>query len=67
MSRMIEILEDALGRKAEKTFLPMQAGDVTLTYADISAIQRDFGFKPETRLEDGLPRFTRWFRDYHGL
>ncbi len=67
LMRMIEILEDALGRKAEKTFLPMQAGDVTLTYADISAIQRDFGFKPETRLEDGLPRFTRWFRDYHGL
>ncbi len=65
--RMIEILEDACGRKAEKNLLPMQPGDVRDTYADISAIERDLGFEPSTRIDVGVPRFVEWYRRYHGV
>ena len=64
--RMIGILEEACGRKAEKKLMPMQPGDVRDTYADISAIQRDLGFRPSVRIDDGIPRFVGWYRDYHG-
>ncbi len=67
LSRMIEILEDACGRRAEKNLLPMQPGDVRDTYADISAIQRDLGFQPSTRIDVGVPRFVEWYRHYHGF
>src|SRR3546814_17321132 len=63
--RMIEILEQAIGRKAEKQLLPMQDGDVKATYADISAISRDLGFAPTTPIEVGIPRFVEWYRRYH--
>jgi UDP-glucuronate 4-epimerase len=62
----IETLEHALGRTATKTFLPMQAGDVVSTYADIEAARRDLGFEPQTPIKDGIPRFVAWYRDYHG-
>ncbi len=65
--RLIEVLEDALGRKAERILLPMQPGDVKETYADLTAIERDLGFKPATTIEQGVPRFTDWYRDYHNL
>jgi UDP-glucuronate 4-epimerase len=64
---MIALLEEALGRKAEKRLLPMQAGDVPATYADIEAIRRDFGFAPATPLAEGIPLFVEWYRRYHGL
>ncbi|MFQ5784409.1 MAG: NAD-dependent epimerase/dehydratase family protein [Alphaproteobacteria bacterium] len=64
--RFIEVLEDAIGRKAELDLKPMQAGDVKETYADIDAIRRDLGFAPTVPIEDGLPRFVAWYRDYHG-
>jgi UDP-glucuronate 4-epimerase len=64
---MIDILEQACGRKAERRLLPMQPGDVRDTYADISAIQRDIGFTPSTGIEDGVPRFVDWYRGYHGI
>lgn len=64
---MIAVLEQALGREATKTFHPMQPGDVVETCADITALNRDYGFTPTTRLEDGLPVFTDWYRSYHGL
>lgn len=64
---MIETLERLLDKEADKVFLPMQPGDVRETCADISAINRDFGFSPATPLEDGLPHFTKWFREYHGV
>ena len=64
---MIDVLEHALGRKAEKTMLPMQPGDVEATYADIGAINRDYGFQPTTSIEDGIPKFVAWYRDYHGI
>jgi UDP-glucuronate 4-epimerase len=66
LTRMIELIEQACGRKAERELLPMQAGDVRDTFADISAIQRDLGFEPTTPIEQGVPRFVYWFRAYTG-
>jgi UDP-glucuronate 4-epimerase len=65
LTRMIEVLEEACGRRAEKVLMPMQAGDVRDTYADISAIQRDLGFEPTTAIDVGVPRFVQWYREYH--
>src|SRR5262249_45459250 len=64
LMRFIEIVEQAAGRKAEKIFEPMQAGDVHATSADIDAIARDYGFAPRTTLEEGIPRFVEWYRGY---
>jgi UDP-glucuronate 4-epimerase len=64
LGRFIAIIEDAVGRKAERIMLPMQQGDVKATCANIDALQRDYGFTPSTRLEDGVPAFVRWYRDY---
>lgn len=58
---MIAVLEDTLGRKAEKELLPMQAGDVFESHADIDAIQRDHGFQPTTSIEAGIPKFVEWY------
>ena len=44
----------------------MQPGDVTATYADIAPARRDLGFEPKTPIEDGVPRFVDWYREYHG-
>ena len=65
--RMIDVLEEACGRKAERILLPMQAGDVSDTFADVSAIADDLGYAPTTPIEVGVPRFIDWFRDYHRL
>jgi len=65
--RLIELLENALGRKAERRFEPMQPGDVKETYADISAIQRDTGFTPRVQIDVGVPRFVQWYREYHRI
>jgi len=62
----IGLIEQALGRKAEFEFLPMQPGDVKETYADIEATRRDFGFEPKTPITEGIPRFIDWYRDYYG-
>ena len=67
LTRMIALIEQACGREAEKRLLPMQAGDVRDTFADISAIQDDLGFRPTTPIEVGIPNFVAWYRDYHGL
>ena len=64
---MIDILEEACGRKAERRLMPMQAGDVPDTFADISAIQRDLGYAPTTAIDVGVPRFVDWYRGYHKL
>ena len=63
--QMIEVLEDCLGRKAEKRFPPLQPGDVPTTYADIDAIRRDVGFEPTISIKEGLERFVRWYRDHY--
>ena len=67
LMRLIGILEDSLGQKAEIDFRPLQPGDVKETYADISAIRRDLGFAPVTPIDTGVPRFVQWFRSYHDV
>lgn len=67
LMRVVALLEEATGRKALISPEPMQAGDVKDTFADISAIQRDHGFQPTTSIDEGVPRFVDWYRDYHGL
>ena len=62
----ISTIEKALGREAKKEFLPMQPGDVERTYADVTDLMEDFGFKPETSIETGIGRFVEWFKDYYG-
>ena len=64
---MIEVLEQAIGREAEKIMEPMQPGDVKDTYADIDAINRDLGYKPTTPIDVGIPKFVAWYKGYHGL
>ena len=61
----ISTLERALGREAKKEFLPMQPGDVYQTYADVSELTEDFGFKPSTSIEEGLGQFARWYKGYY--
>lgn len=65
--RLIELLEQNLGRKAIKNFLPMQPGDVPDTYADIEDLVRDSGFHPSTSIEDGVRRFVEWYRGYFAV
>jgi UDP-glucuronate 4-epimerase len=66
LMRMIEILQDSLGRKAEIIFEDMQPGDVKETYADIDAISKDLGFAPTTPIDVGIPKFVEWYRGYNG-
>ncbi len=66
LMRFISVLEDALGRKAEIDFQPLQTGDVPETSADITETQRDFGYEPKTTIDEGLPRLVKWYRDYYG-
>jgi len=61
----IATLENALERKAEKKFEPMQPGDVPATYADIEASRRDLGFEPTTPISIGIPKFVAWYRSYY--
>jgi UDP-glucuronate 4-epimerase len=63
--RLIEILENTLGRKAIKEMLPMQPGDVKASFADIDAIRRDFGFEPTTPIDVGIPKFVAWYREFY--
>lgn len=63
----IATLEKHLGIEAKKEFLPMQPGDVYQTYADVSDLERDFGFKPSTTIDEGLKRFVEWFKPYYGI
>ena len=65
--QFISLLEKSLGRKAELDLQPMQPGDVKATFADIGDIKRDYGFKPNTSIEEGIPQFIAWFREYHQL
>lgn len=64
---MIETLEKALGREAEKNFMPMQPGDVPATYADINALSEKVGFRPDTSIEEGIQRFVEWYKEYNNV
>ena len=61
----IEILENKLGKKTKKNFMPMQAGDVPSTYADVDDLVKDFDYKPKTRIEDGVSKFVDWYLEYY--
>jgi UDP-glucuronate 4-epimerase len=67
LMRVVQLLEQETGRKALLDPKPMQVGDVRETFADISAIERDHGFKPVTSVDEGVPRFVAWYREYHHL
>jgi UDP-glucuronate 4-epimerase len=67
LMKMIDVLEQAIGRKAEIHFAHMQPGDVAETYADIAAAQKDLGFSPSTPITEGIPKFVDWFRQYHAV
>ena len=66
LKKFIEILETNIGKKAQKNMLPMQPGDVPITYADVDDLMNDVGFKPSTPLEYGIQRFVEWYRGYYG-
>ncbi|HWG35480.1 MAG TPA: NAD-dependent epimerase [Gemmatimonadaceae bacterium] len=63
----VEVLERQLGIRAKRKYLPMQPGDVLATYADVSDLERDVGYRPETSIAVGLERFVDWYRDYYGV
>ena len=65
LSRFIEIIEDCLGKKAVKNLLPLQAGDVPMSFADVEDLSRDTGFAPNTPIEAGITRFVEWYRSYY--
>ena len=67
LMRVVELLEQETGRRAIANPMPMQIGDVKETFADISAIERDHGFEPSTTIDEGVPKFVSWYREYHGL
>ena len=67
LTHLIKTLEDALGKKAEKRFLPMQPGDVPATYADVDDLVREVGFRPNTPIETGIARFIDWYRSYYKI
>jgi len=67
LTHVVSVLERELGREAVKEMLPMQPGDVTETFADVTELMRDTGFRPQTLIEDGLSRFVAWYRDDHRI
>jgi UDP-glucuronate 4-epimerase len=67
LTDFIAEIEKALGRKAQYQLEPIQPGDVPRTYADIAASQRDLGFEPATPIQEGIPKFIAWYRQYYGV
>ncbi len=65
--RYIELLEQNLGRRAEKNLLPLQPGDVPATFADVEDLTRDVGYRPTTPVEVGVARFVEWYKDFYGV
>jgi UDP-glucuronate 4-epimerase len=62
----VEAIENALGRKAERNLMPMQPGDVPTTFANADLLERLTGYRPATRVEEGVARFVEWYREYYG-
>ena len=65
LMKFISVLEEKIGKEAEKIFMDMQPGDVLRTYADLSDLEKEIGFKPSTGIEEGLGKFVDWYRDYY--
>jgi UDP-glucuronate 4-epimerase len=66
LMEFIQTLENELGKEAKKNFMPMQDGDVESTYADVSGLIEDFGYKPDIKLKDGIKEFVKWYREFYG-
>ena len=67
LMKFINILEEKIGKEAEKIYMDMQPGDVLRTYADVSDLEKDIGFKPNTSLDEGLEKFVEWYKDYYNI
>ncbi len=67
LMELVRLLEESIGKKAERELLPMQPGDVPATYADVADLMREVDFKPATPIAEGVPRFVQWYRSYHKL
>lgn len=67
LMRFINAIEDSLGIEANKEYLEMQPGDVYRTYADVSDLEKDIGFKPSTSIEDGISKFVEWYIEYYNI
>ena len=65
-TRYIECIEKSLGKQAQKNLLPLQAGDVPDTFADVEDLVQDVGYKPATPVEEGVRRFIEWYLGYYG-
>ncbi len=65
LMEFVEAIENAIGKKAIKEYLPLQAGDVPATYADVSDLIKDTGFKPSTSVEEGINNFVKWYKEYY--
>jgi UDP-glucuronate 4-epimerase len=65
LTRFIEVLEQVLGKQADKRLVPLQPGDIPATYADVDDLIAEIGFKPDTPIETGIPRFVRWYREFY--
>jgi UDP-glucuronate 4-epimerase len=63
----IKTIEDKLNKKAIINFQPIQSGDVKETYADISETEEELGFKPKTSIDEGIPKFIKWYKSYYNL
>ena len=62
---IIETIEEKIGKKAKKEFLPLQDGDVPMTYAEVDDLIKDVGFKPETNINMGIGKFVEWYKEYY--
>ena len=67
LMHFIKVIEDCVGKEAKKNFLPMQAGDMLETYADIDDLNKDIGYSPSTNIETGIARFVEWYKKYYGV
>ena len=65
LTDFIEAIEKSLGKKAEKQLMPIQPGDVEKTWADVSALKRDYDYNPGTPVEEGIQKFVEWYREYY--
>ena len=64
VTEVVRLIEEALGKPASRELLPMQPGDVAQTYADVADLEREFGLRPNTPIEEGIRRFVAWYRDH---
>ena len=67
LMKFINVLEEKIGKEANKQYMEMQPGDVLRTYADVSELERDIDFKPSTSIEEGLGKFVDWYKEYYNI